>query len=144
MYPRISLLCIGALSLLSQAAAVSGAELCSDKAFSQDLSRVKEWKGFHHLYLQYLTRCSDDGFYAEGYSGAVAELLTKNWTDLLNLQSLTSHDTPFRNFVLKHIDATADREELSSILKKARSNCPATAMDLCRAIEGRALAASRQ
>ena len=141
MYLRISLLCAAALALLSQAASASGSNACSDQAFSQDLAGIKDWKGLRQLYRQYVEVCLDDGFYAEGYSGAVVGVLTKNWPDLKNLQSLTTVDEQFRMFVLKHVDSTADPDELNQILRNTRTNCPAGLKELCHAIEVRAVVA---
>ena len=40
-------------------------------------------------------------FYAEGYTGAVVDVLARQWSDLAQLQKLISHDEAFRIFVYR-------------------------------------------
>ena len=54
---------------------------------------------------------------------------------------ICSERLPFRSFVLRHIDMTADSEDLDQILTSARTNCPTGSKRLCKAIAQRADAA---
>jgi hypothetical protein len=113
-------------------------DVCSDQRFVDELSGVKGWADLYSFYHRNLTKCADDGFYAEGYSQSVTELLAKRWSDLSTLRSLSIQDPTFRRFVLKHIDSTADHRDLNQIVRSARANCPAGATSLCNAIASRA------
>lgn len=138
-----SLLIIGATAALWHSSALAN-EVCSDQRFIDELSAVKSWTSMYAFYKRNLPKCSDDGFYAEGYSKSVTELLVKNWSDFLTLSALTSQDADFRTFVLKHIDSTADPEHLGQIVASAQARCPLDSKPLCSAIArgaGAALAA---
>ena len=132
-------LAVGATMLLG--GTIAAAEICSEKTFEEELSAVKDWTTLYAVYKRNLSKCPDDGFYAEGYSQSVTDLLAKNWTDLPMLRSLSSQDPLFRNFVLKHIDATADPKELGQIVTNMRSSCPTGSENLCRTISAHAKAA---
>jgi hypothetical protein len=54
------------------------------------------------------------------------------------LQALAAREPAFRAFVLRHIDATADPDELNQALHNATTQCPAGAASLCEDIVARA------
>ena len=62
-------------------------------------------------------------FYAEGYTGAVVDVLARQWSDLAQLQKLISHDEAFRIFVYRHTDSTAPKRELQIVLHNAQDKC---------------------
>jgi hypothetical protein len=65
----------------------------------------------------------------------VAQLFLKQWTHLDMLNRLITSDKAFKKFVLLHIDATLDEEELKGIAKNAGSRCPKRGAQLCHSIE---------
>ncbi|MEW6714872.1 MAG: hypothetical protein AB1306_07260 [Nitrospirota bacterium] len=99
----------------------------------------KTWKNLYRLFKTY--QVCDDGAYGEGYSDFVAQSLSKYWDRFDELTSLTKHDPSFQNFVLKHIDATDDPDDLKLLLNNVRKRCPSTDVSFCKEIEQAALSA---
>ena len=97
------------------------------------------WKDLYLLFKTY--QGCDDGLYAEGYSDFVAQSLAKHWDRFDELVSLVAKDSGFQDFVLRHIDATADRGDISSLLNNARTRCPPGSTLFCKEIEKAALLA---
>ena len=73
----------------------------------------------------------DDGAIGEGYSEATARILVDHWNTLPDLARILSKDKEFRSFVLKHIDATLDENDIRKIRKNASAQCPAGLRKLC-------------
>ena len=67
--------------------------------------------------------------------------MSKYWDRFDELVSLTKHDPSFQNFVLNHIDATANPDDLSLLLKNVRKRRPSTSAPFCKEIEKAALSA---
>ena len=134
----VSFLLIVAVLVLWRSDVASAEDNCSDQRFVDELSGVNGWKDLYAFYQHNLKKCPDDGFYAEGYSQSVTDLLAKRWSDLSTLRSLSTLDPGFLDFVLKHVDSTADRRELKHIVTSARAHCPTDATSLCSAIARRA------
>jgi hypothetical protein len=118
---------------------VAGA--CRDENFFAQLHRLNDWKALHAFYKQYLPACADDGVYREGYSEVAVRILAKHWETMPQLQALAVREPAFRAFVLRHIDATADPDELNQALHNATTQCPAGAAGLCEEIVARAQSA---
>ena len=87
------------------------------------------WKDLHRLFETY--KDCDDGVYAEGFSDFVARSLAKHWDRLDELAKLSLNDNAFKEFVLRHIDATADTNDLSLLLSNAQKRCAASTTQLC-------------
>lgn len=100
-------------------------------------STHKTWKDLHRLFST--AKGCDDGAYAEGYSDFVAQSLAKHWERLSELVTLTLTDSNFHDFVLKHIDATADPDDIAILLDNAQKRCPSGSITLCKEIEKAAL-----
>ena len=98
----------------------------------------KTWNDLYRLFTTYAAGC-DDGAYAEGYSDFVAQSLAKHWSRLDELASLTKRDPNFKDFLLRHIDATGDEKDIKMLLNNARKHCPSTQSTLCKEIEKAAL-----
>lgn len=64
----------------------------------------------------------------------MAQLFLKQWTHLDVLNRLIASDRTFKKFVLRHIDATLEEEELKGIEKNAASRCPEWGAHLCHSI----------
>ena len=96
----------------------------------------KTWDALYRLYKEF-GGC-DDGATAEGFSDDVAQLFLKEWTHLDALNHLLVSDKSFKDFVLRHIDATLDEDQLKGIAANAKSHCPAWGAQLCRSVEVRA------
>jgi hypothetical protein len=92
----------------------------------------KTWGGLYRLFGEF-GQC-DDGAIGEGFSEDVAQLFLKQWTHLDALSHFMASDKPFKKFVLQHIDATLDENELKAIDDNSRSHCPPGEAKLCRSI----------
>jgi hypothetical protein len=93
----------------------------------------KTWSGLYRLFKEF-GEC-DDGAIGEGFSEDVAQLFLKQWTHLDALSHFIASDKSFKTFVLQHIDATLDENELKAIDDNSRSHCPPGEAKLCRSIE---------
>ena len=118
-------------------AATVEAKECSDadaRAAETGVDSLKTWSSIHSAFKQY-GHC-DDGGIAEGWTEAIVHLLASNWKSLPQAAAFTEKDKSFRRFFLKHIDATADTDEIKTIGKLAQSQCPAKLTELCTYIHG--------
>jgi len=86
-------------------------------------------------------RQCDDGAIAEGYRESVARILVDRWKTPQELASLTKNDKPVLSFVLKHIDATLNPDDLKKIYFNAGNLCPVGWLHLCITIDKRAVSA---
>ena len=99
----------------------------------------QSWKQLHSSYLKF--RNCDDGAIAEGYSESVVRLLADHWAELHELARVAESDPGFRKFVLKHIDATVNPDDLEKINKQAGAKCPTGLQALCGDLASKATAA---
>ena len=90
------------------------------------------WKELYNLFIKY--RGCGDGTYAEGYSDFVTRSLARHWDRLDQLAILSDTNKSFRDFVLTHIDATADRDDIALLFSNAQERCPASFIALCSVI----------
>lgn len=112
---------------------------CNDAQSSKALDEADQLRTWDALYKSYKSyRLCDDGAIAEGYSDSVARILAHHWGTLPRFASLGKEDDGFRKFVLRHIDATDDTEDLAVIEKNAKGRCPAGLTALCGDISRRA------
>ena len=89
-------------------------------------SLLRHQKAFHSC---------DDGALAEGYSDAVVTLLAHRWDQFDAFVRLSSRSPTFRQWAIRHIDATTSPEDLTEVLGNA-AKCTGSdnAMHLCREI----------
>jgi hypothetical protein len=106
------------------------------------LTNARDWKTFYREFKR-LAHC-DDGAMAENFSENVVTLLAKDWKHIGDLGGLIASDGIFRRFVLNHIDATANPDDLRIIISNSRGRCPETARQLCRSIDSEAKAALKE
>ncbi len=128
-------------ALFASTTATSSTCPITDEQFFQQLSTMKEWTTIYSVFKRNLPACPDDGFYAEGYTEAVVVVLAKRWADLGQLDKLVTQDAKFRQFVHRHINASADEKDLRQVLRNARTKCPTESTRLCGEIAARARAA---
>ena len=108
-----------------------------------ELPRLKSWSSIYESYRAYTPQC-DDGFLAEGYTEAVVKMLSARWVTVHELARLARRDPAFRRFVLKHVDASADPDDLRKVLTKATRHCPRKLGGLCASLATAAKAALEQ
>lgn len=106
------------------------------------VTRLNNWKDIYLSFKKY-GHC-DDGAIAEGYSDTVVRMLADRWDELATLNKLTSSDKEFYTFVLRHIDATADKSEIEKTITNSSKHCPKSASALCSVLEKAARKALRE
>ena len=127
--------CVVGLVLLVPIHANAG-NMCPGNGIEAEQSAIHEFQDWQDLFNSYSKfKGCDDGAIAEGWSDAVVHLLATQWDKLGELQVLSSTHSDFEAFVLKHIDATTDADELDAVGTAAASRCPASAGALCNKIE---------
>lgn len=127
------------LSVMLTMPVVAGQRHCTDSEaqHAEDESdTLRSWNSLHSSFILY--RQCDDGATGEGYSESVARILVDHWSTLSAFVSLSKKDAGFRQFVLNHIDATLDVDDLEKIRKDAQTRCPPESKDLCIAFVNRA------
>jgi hypothetical protein len=103
---------------------------------------LRSWGAIHESSKRF-GHC-DDGYVGEGYSDAVVGMLAKHWAQLGDLSRIAGSDAAFRAFVLSHIDATTDEQELRTVLDSATKRCAKSHRALCTDIGGLARSALRE
>lgn len=130
---------IAIFAFLLLATAHSAAQECSrgDAIAAENLiENLNSWQSIYDAYKRY-GHC-DDGAIAEGLSDRIVHQLATQWDFLPQVQQLIVLDPSFQEFLLEHINASADTSELNRILLSASQHCPASAGLLCKQIEGAA------
>jgi hypothetical protein len=92
-----------------------------------------DWSALYKSYSKYKV-CDNGNDVSEGYSEAVARLLSDHWDKLPELSSIYSKRRGFKKFMLQHIDATVDYNDLQKIRQLSETQCPSTTHSLCAAI----------
>ena len=110
---------------------------CTDLEGQRGLHEAGTSRSWDALYKFYgLYRQCDDGAIAEGYSESVARILVDHWRTLPRLTRLARKDAEFWAFVLKHVDASLDMDDVNKIKTNAVTRCPkglrATCNDLVK------------
>ena len=100
---------------------------------SSELPRLKTWKAIHESFQKFTPQC-DDGFIGEGYTDVVVVLLSHHWSSLPGLAALVRGDTKFEKFILRHINASADADDLKQLLMQSEKQCPPKHKAICLSI----------
>jgi hypothetical protein len=103
------------------------------RAAQVGVDSLTSWPSIHEAFEKY-GHC-DDGGIAEGWTEAVVHTLASDWDSLIQASQYTERDPAFRRLFLRHIDASADTDELRAIGDLAQSRCPAKLHVLCKDIE---------
>jgi len=102
----------------------------------KESSTLKSWQIIYDSYRKY-QQC-DDGAIAEGYSNSITGLMANYWDTLKDLKMFTETDKEFLKFVLRHIDASVDPEDVKKVSDNASQHCAADFSELCSLIKERA------
>jgi hypothetical protein len=108
--------------------------LDDQKWISDELPSLTYWSRIYASFKTNVPGC-DDGIFGEGYTEAVAKMLSEKWQLLAELKVLADKDPRFRLFVLKHIDASADPDDLKRIYINATQSCEKENSELCTAFD---------
>ena len=90
------------------------------------------WNSVYRAFKNYAA--CDDGAIAAGFSDQIVHLLSRDWGSLQQAQGLFKKDPDFEQFVLNHIDPSADESDLVVLSRLARDQCPSGAGKLCSQI----------
>jgi hypothetical protein len=90
---------------------------------------LRTWDALYKSYRSY--RACDDGAIAEGYSESVVRILADHWNTLPQLDMLGKRDAKFRRFVIRHVDATLNTDDVVLVKREAKTACPAGLSNLC-------------
>lgn len=93
---------------------------------------MTSWSALREWYAAY-PDC-DDGALSEGVSDYVVVSLARKWQDLPKLKSQIKRSSGFRDFVLGHINATTDWDDLQAVVDNATQRCPTRSATLCASI----------
>jgi len=125
--------------VFGQAGTAQKSRPCSDTENRQaENEEPRRWDELYRVYKQY-GRCNNVSA-AEGFSESVARILVDHWDTLPRLARLSANHG-FRRFVLGHVDATLDMEDVRRISVKATESCPQGLRPLCRDLKVQADAA---
>jgi len=103
---------------------------------------LRNWDALYRWYKLY--RQCDDGAVGEGYAESVARVLVDHWSTLPRLVDLAKKDAGFQRFVLLHIGATLDINDLKKIRSNAMTNCPTGSRAMCTILRREADAAIQE
>jgi len=120
---------------MCSAVSISADDICYDKAYNE-LFTMKSWNDLQSWHKDYPV--CDDGFLGEGISEFVTASLAEHWETLADIQGRINNSPEFKVFILKHIDASADENNLMIIDRNARTKCLSIHKALCSEIEQRA------
>jgi len=128
-----------ALVLLACATSVSAKECSRLEAQEAEViaPRLSDWNQIYDAFGRF--RHCDDGAIAEGFTESVVRLLVSHWESLPKAAALAQRDASFRGFLLAHIDASADTNDLSRLAELAERRCPAEHRALCANIRAAAV-----
>lgn len=113
-------------------------ERCNDTA-DRLLFKTRSWADLRKWFTSYAD--CDDGGLAEGLDDIVAVFLASEWRNLPKLEREIQKEPRFREFVLRHVNATANSDDLEAARKNATQRCPARSSALCAAIASKAQSA---
>lgn len=128
------LLSVAAIEAGSPVARADAGAGCNDGEFLAQLNQLQDWNAIHTFVKRNLPRCTDDGMYGEGYSDMVVHAFAKHWSYLPQLVSIVARDPGFEAFALRHINETADPQELKKTRQNATDRCPPDMEDFCKTI----------
>ena len=99
------------------------------------------WPLIFRIYRTY-ERCDENVYFSEAFSTAIVKTLVKKWNTLADLQKCVNSDSTFLDFVLLHVDATADAGDIKQILANCTKNCPSRCSSICARLRARATRAA--
>lgn len=146
LHPAVAICLAGGCALLltfapPSTAARSGCGLSQQRAAQAALAGADSWGKLHRFYIG--SRGCDDGGLSEDVTESVMRLLADKWTTLSALATEAAADPKFADFVVIHVDSTADTDDLHAVRRHARVHCRASDQALCRRIAAAATRAIR-
>ena len=120
--------------LVTIAAPLHAAECSRSDAIAADaaVDHLNDWNSIEAAFKQY-AQC-DDGAIGEGFSDAIVKLFANHWDQVPTLQALIDKDPNLEEFVVRHIDETADWDQVKQVRTLAFKSCPKGSDALCKKI----------
>ncbi len=121
--------CVAGIVLLLASAPAGNAKGCSLATATHSakkLQNVETWRELHQFYA-----ACDDGGESEDTTEWVAHHLAHRWSWLPKLDLEIKKDPGFGAFVVRHIDSTADTDDLIEIRRTSAKLCPDGLNELC-------------
>lgn len=118
--------------LFSARAAHAQEQACTsieDRHALDESDTLRSWDALHKSYLTF-GHC-DDGAIGEGYSESVARILVDHWNTLPRFVQLAGKNAAFQAFVIKHLDATLNTDDVVKIKEDAMRRCPTGQRETC-------------
>jgi hypothetical protein len=136
---------IAVFLVFSASVACAQQHRCTDAEAQRAEAQADTPRSWDTLYSSYKSyRQCDDGAIAEGYSESVARILVDHWSTLPRLANLATKDARFRRFVLTHVDATLDINDLKKISTDAKTQCSSELAAICADLIKKADAAQKE
>lgn len=132
-----------ALELMTPVALAKTCSRSDGMRAEEAVDHLNSWSDIHAAFVRYAPQC-DDGGIAEGYSDRVVHLLATKWESLPELEAMIRKDAAFKRFVLAHVDATADTDELRAIARQSKANCMKQHQLFCMQLEHAAFEAIKE
>lgn len=133
------------ISFLFVSPAAGAADHCLPKQAQAAEAATDNMKSWHAIYSGFKAfRQCDDGGVAEGFTEAVVHRLASDWNAVSRAASIARDDKTFHSFLLKHINASANTDELKAIASVSEERCPRGAWSMCRDIRRSAIQALQE
>jgi hypothetical protein len=130
---RVLVMTVCLIQVLGSRVYAKECTLRDEEWIGHEYPSLKSWFNIYTSYKSYTPQC-DVGFWAEGYTHAVVEMLSAHWKKLDDFERLARQDAAFRLFVLRHVDASADPDDLHKVLTNATRRCPREHRALCKSV----------
>jgi len=127
---------------LSPATALSNSQ-CTIEDLKDGRLEFPDWKALYVSYSRF-KNCDNGGYISEGYSESVVRLLADHWNSLPEFAAISGKHPGFQQFVMRHIDATTNVDDLTKISESATKHCPPGHATLCVTIVEQATAAIKE
>ena len=126
----LPLMVMAALAPMPAQASRGSCNIRQDDLVSKQLSRAKSLIDIYKISMRF-PGCLQGGATAEEASDDIVVRLSHRWNR--SITELRTHHTDrfFIAFVLRHIDATTDSEDLQTIVHETISRCPIGAHSIC-------------
>jgi hypothetical protein len=97
-----------------------------------DTDNLKDWSYVYQSYNKY--KHCDDGSISEGYTEKICHSLAYNWPHVIKLNKIVLKNNEFKKFVIKHIDDTANVNDVKKIFVNSTERCRPDTKLLCKSI----------
>jgi hypothetical protein len=141
--PILALMLVSTLVTGSAHARNEGCSIKQDDQASDGLEKAASLLDLYKV-SKLFPGCFEGGGTAEEASDDIVVRLSHHWSRSLGELQRHAADRAFTLFVLRHIDATTDSDDLKVISTNARAACPRRASAVCQKVAAAAESALRE